>query len=491
MTTNETLLQAIKARKSPLESFGCGISTADHYVRTLRECAGSDLCYRYAASRQESFDDILRKASSTLVYRNPEMVTQADSPAEMLVKSVPSISSLGVEFKASSEDGVELPKDTLVVFRHVLTTPRKDRDGDILRSEGAELDPKMLLLWQHVHTLPIGKVIGTVKHDSESVEVVSAIVDMNELCHDAAVMIENDMARFSHGFRAKEWDSIKDDKGNEVGGFDITKYEIMEASVVSIPSNKDAETQEVILSLVENNKLTSAMMKEVGRTIRANKPLQVAGVDMKEEQDGLQEKDVLPDEGQGKAGGKCECQRQKETTPTETSDVPREEKESRLTEVKGYHGIGFMTGSWESVRYCLEKQLYKFMEESEMGCDDIFCYVVGTFDDHVIACCEKYEYGSEEEYNYCKISWTMDGSTPKLQGTPEKVEVVTEAKDLADHKLDRKAEAVGLDSRDFAAGFLATCCKEQRKHMMSVLQSIEAAEERQKQAETFQSYFKG
>jgi hypothetical protein len=128
----------------------------------------------------------------------------------------------------------------------------------------------MLLLWQHVHTLPIGKVLSIAEHTKDSLKLVSAIVDMNELSHDAAVMIDNQMGRFSHGFRALEYEEIKENDDDEYpSGFDVKKFEIMEASLVSVPSNVDAETEEVLLSLVEGGKLTSGVMKEVGKTIRS------------------------------------------------------------------------------------------------------------------------------------------------------------------------------------------------------------------------------
>ena len=142
-------------------------------------------------------------------------------------------------------DGIELPKNTLMVFRHVLTTSREDRDGDILRTEGASVDPNMLLLWQHVHTLPIGKMLVVHDHTEEKLVLVSCIVDELDMAHDAAVMIDNGMGRFSHGFRALDYEPLED-KGM---GFDIKEFEIMEESLVSVPSNVDADTEEVIAEL--------------------------------------------------------------------------------------------------------------------------------------------------------------------------------------------------------------------------------------------------
>ena len=264
MTPHERLLAEIKSRQKQTE-FNEGILTADRYVDTLQRCVGSDLCYRYAAKGNVSFDDVMKKAASVLTYNNPEMLLEEQFDTK--------------EFRqldVRSED-VELPKNTLMVFKHVLTTPRKDRDGDVLRTAGAKPDPRMLLLWQHVHTLPIGKMLAVAEHNSKKLSIITAIVDLNDLAHDAAVMIENKMGRFSHGFRALDFSSIKEEDGRTTGpgGFDIKVFEVMEASLVSVPSNTDAEVEEVLLSLVSGGKLTSPIMKSYGKGIQEKRPTSV------------------------------------------------------------------------------------------------------------------------------------------------------------------------------------------------------------------------
>lgn len=267
VTPQDALLAAIKSRANP-NQFNYGISTADAYVKTLRECVGSDICYRYAAAKNSSFDDVLRKAAKTLVYGNPEMVV--DEGGIEFYKAVAGVSPKQYE-------GIELPKNTLMTFRHTLTSPRKDRDGDVLRTQGAVVDKNMLLLWQHVHTLPIGKYLMTLEHNQKHLKVFSCIVDMNELCHDAAVMIDNKMGRFSHGFRALDYSELKESLGatTSPGGFDVKAFEVMEESLVSVPSNVDATVDEVILSLVEGKKLKSPLMKAQGKSIREKRPLSI------------------------------------------------------------------------------------------------------------------------------------------------------------------------------------------------------------------------
>jgi len=272
MTVHEQLLAEIKARKQAQTLFGEGIITADRYVKTVLDCVGSDICYRYATNKQTSFDDVLKRAAKTLVHRNEDMKLESDPFTQ------------ASDFKSLIGDGpeeLEMPKNTLMAFKHCLTTPRKDRDGDILRTEGAIPDPKMLMLWQHIHTLPIGKMLMIAGHDAQKLSLVSAIVDMNDLSHDAAVMVDNDMARFSHGFRALEFEELKsdDDDKNAFPGWDVKSFEIMEESVVSVPSNADADVEEVILGLVEGERLTSGLMKEYGAQIRQKRPTRIAVTD--------------------------------------------------------------------------------------------------------------------------------------------------------------------------------------------------------------------
>jgi len=259
------LLTAIRERQQKQTEFGYGILTADRYVKTVRDAVGIDKCYKFASTRSISWDDVMQKAANTLVYSNEDM--------ELCEDGVEYMKSSGASLK--SFEGVDLPKNTLMVFRHVLTTPRKDRDGDILRTQGAVVDPKLPLLWQHVHTLPIGKMLLIDEHNAKRLTLVSCIVDVNEICHDAAVMIDNGMGRFSHGFRAIEFSRNKAGRRGAEDGFDVTEFEIMEESLVSVPANIDAEVEDVMLSLVEGNKLTSGLMKEYGKSIRSRRDTRV------------------------------------------------------------------------------------------------------------------------------------------------------------------------------------------------------------------------
>lgn len=433
MSVNEKLLEVIRERRKSQQAkspFGYGIVPADVYVRTLLERVGSDACYKYAATRQTSFDDVLRKAANTLTYSNQDMKLEEIEYRKNGGKSIKQL------------DDIELPKNTLMVFRHVLTTSKKDRDGDVLRTQGAEVDLKMLLLFQHAHTLPIGKMLAIDLQNRNKLVLISAIIDMNELSHDSAVMIDNGMGRFSHGFRAIEFDEIKEDEGEVTspGGFDVKRFEIMEESLVSVPSNIDAETEEVLLSLVEGGKLTSPIMKECGAGIRSNRSLQL-GIKYKEKigdydreietsnaadfetvfktiketedanQPGNTEKEGT---GEGEPSG----------TPKETDEI--QTKEEHPTSVSEVKFGGMISGSWEWIEHKLREKSkrYLMMNGISVGQHDR-TFLAGTFADHTVICLEKPESDVMDEFRYFKTEWKMKKKEPEFMGSPQPVEVVT------------------------------------------------------------------
>ncbi len=324
MSPNEKLLTAIKSRGDDKpDPFGYGILTADRYTKSMLDCVGIDACYKFAATKMCSFDDIMRKAANTLVYSNEDMLLD-----EVHYEKKP-----GAEIRQLDigDVAIDLPKNTLLVFQHILTSPLKDRDGDILRTQGARVDPSLPLLWQHVHTLPIGKALKTIEHTREVLSMISAIVDTNELSHDAAVLLDNGVLRFSHGFRALDFEEMKTDDG-EFNGFDIKDFEIMEESLVSVPSNTDANVQEIMLSMIEGGKLTSPLMKATGRSIREQRPISVpVEIDISVNVKQTEEK-TNADEPRDESGGKdgaCSCP----SKETDAAEVEAKAVEAKSTEV--------------------------------------------------------------------------------------------------------------------------------------------------------------
>ena len=405
-TINEQLLTAIRARQNKQAEFGYGICTADRYVQRFQDECGLQACYRYAKSNAHSFGDAMLKAAKTLVYANPDM--------ELLDK-------------AAKPDGeIELPKNTLMTFTHILTTPRKDRDGDVLRTEGAMVDPKMLLLWQHVHTLPIGKMLAKVEHNQKRLVLTSCIVDMNPLCHDAAVMVDNDMARFSHGFRALEFGDLKEAEGDVTGpaGYDIKRFEIMEESIVSVPANSDAQVLDTILGLVSNGKLTSPLMKAMGKQLKDRQPIRIpVEIDVKCLVNGQTFKTTT-------TAQELEHDEDHDTAAADQSaDGASEEARTGDAEGKSAGGeaadqhaeVGekaAIDGSFEQIREKLAQQVKDFLAKSAGLGDNIDCWIMATLAKYIIVECY-----TGKGCVYYRIEWAMKDGEPTLGGVPQEVEI--------------------------------------------------------------------
>lgn len=226
------------------------ISTADRYLVTLGKCTGG-LCptdrARYAGAEWEKR---VKEAAQLPVYHNDRMNFLA------FVKS---------GLKASDADTAANPKALAPVaeFEAVYTSTKEDRDRDILEAGGAELDARMPLLWQHDPTAPIGAHRETIAQDKHKVIGKSAIADI-PLGRDAAYLAEFGALRISHGFKPKEFEPITEKSGSHeiVTGFHVTKYEMMEVSLVSVPSNTDA-----VIQAFSRGKLTSPLAKSWGKTL--------------------------------------------------------------------------------------------------------------------------------------------------------------------------------------------------------------------------------
>jgi ribosomal protein L32 len=477
---NVALVNAIRSRSEKQTEFNYGIITADRYLTTLQDCAGSDLCYRYASTKSSSFNDLLKKASTTLTYNNEDMVTE----------------DIYVDWKArmpKEYPDFELPKNTLMVFEHILTTPRKDRDGDILRTQGARPDPKMLLLWQHVHTLPIGKMLAVTSHTSKHLKVVTAIIDLNELAHDAAVMVDNDMGRFSHGFKALDFSKMKEEQGKPTGGgFDVKEFEIMEESLVSVPANVDADTQEILIDLIERDKLSSSMMKSFGKRLRAmstkvssaggldvNLNITVKGNDVKVEASDEIVKgtdEILATKsgtcGCGAGPGEtCGCGAGKSTPKKEDDKAEGEdsaddkkmmhcpkcgdmaysdgkcskcgyvgqETEKEPEEGKSFIGEFAISGSWEESQLQLNAGLKNYFHDRGIDYENNQMCIISTMKDYGIVCVN-----DDNTKRFFKIGWETKRGAATWDGVFSEVEVkMPDDVDLTiDQVLNEKAGRV-------------------------------------------------
>lgn len=239
---------------------GHGIRTASAYVKGIVACADDEVCRTMALPEGCAWDPgtMLRESATRLVYSNEEMrigEVYADGGNALMAKSA----------------AVELPPRTLMTFENIVTTPLRDRDGDILRSEGAIVDPVMPLLWHHMPPMPLGKMLKVIKQSKKGVKVLTALID-SQLGHDAAALIEFGALRISHGFRPLEYEPMKDE------GYDIKRFEVLEQSLVTVPSNTDA-----VITAFGRGKLADPLVKSWAKSISDARPVQVPGTALDDE----------------------------------------------------------------------------------------------------------------------------------------------------------------------------------------------------------------
>lgn len=244
-----------------------GIRRASDYVSGFAGCLGDGFCPTSLMNvPADQWQRCLKEAESRLTYANERMVTKA------------------IEEK-------EIPTDGIMAFNAVITTTKRDRDGDVLESSGATLDMKMPLLWQHLPLQPIGKFVKEVGRTKRYVAGQFAIADL-PLGRDAATLVKFGALRISHGFHPDEFDPLEDEKGEQIG-WHIRKYGIMETSLVSIPSNTESEiltsvakskafAQELdgIRTAYGRNLLETDLIKRWAKHFHDHRPTKVRGLEL-------------------------------------------------------------------------------------------------------------------------------------------------------------------------------------------------------------------
>jgi HK97 family phage prohead protease len=156
-----------------------------------------------------------------------------------------------------------------LTFDCCITSTRRDRDGDVLESSGAEVDPRCPLLWQHIALQPIGRLDAITSRNADRVFAQCSIAD-TELGRDAATLVAFGALRISIGFRPITFEPL-DRRGSDPG-FRISKLEIMEISTVSIPSNQDA-----IITAFSREKLHHPLVKQYAIGLKNKLPMMVKG----------------------------------------------------------------------------------------------------------------------------------------------------------------------------------------------------------------------
>jgi HK97 family phage prohead protease len=163
-----------------------------------------------------------------------------------------------------------------------------DSDNDIIEfgafSESLKVrEPK--ILWQHDMRKPIGKVI-TVKEDEKGLYVKGRLAIKTSLGRDAYEYMKADVIdRMSIGFIIKECDYDRDS-----GIRKISKVDLYEFSLVTIPANDEAKVTGVKSDLPNNEREFEKFLRASGYSRTASKAITARGI--KGYQDVLREADI-------------------------------------------------------------------------------------------------------------------------------------------------------------------------------------------------------
>ncbi len=135
-------------------------------------------------------------------------------------------------------------------FLAIASTEAVDRDGDILRSNGWKLkhfkQNPVILLFHNAHDFPVAKSVETYTEDGKLFfRPEFATADMNPMAEYAWQMYKNKFMRaFSVRFDPIKWTEIEPEEGKDVPewnrGIEYKSQELLEISMVNIPSNPEA-----------------------------------------------------------------------------------------------------------------------------------------------------------------------------------------------------------------------------------------------------------
>jgi hypothetical protein len=257
----EELFAAIRRR----QALGEGIGLALPYLAGIAPCLGDNACQVqvFKMGAPEEWQRAVKEAANRLVYRDADMVAEGGIW----------VANGG----ASREWGEKKPKEpspgACMDFEGIITSRKKDRDGDILESEGAEPDERMPLLWQHIPMMPVGKLITIINRSKNRVSGHFSIMD-SELGRDSAQLVEFGALRLSHGFLPLEFEQLERDENtpeHRFPGWHVLRFKILETSLVSVPSNEDA-----VITAFSRGKLFHPLVKAWAASLRKQLPVTVS-----------------------------------------------------------------------------------------------------------------------------------------------------------------------------------------------------------------------
>jgi hypothetical protein len=413
------LIEAIKTRSTATR---WGIGLASHYVKAVEGCLYGDLF------TVDDWRKAVKDADGRLTYCDELMGNTAD-----VTKSI--------------QDGSGLPDGFCMTFDCTLTSKRLDRDGDILDPMGLKVDEQMPLLWQHLPMQPIGKHLDLISQNDDRIRVKFGIVD-TPLGRDAATLTKTGCLRMSQGFKPLDFEPVEstDTKDGPVKGWHVTKGEIREGSLVSIPSNVDG-----IVEAYCDGGFSTPLVKSWAKSYHDARPVQVpVNIDLSVKVNGqslnakaLDVKDAVavanPDDeptddepanhapsSAGDPGGLAD--QAKSTEPAPAGGADGENLELKLTGEESY-----IPGSFEWASGQLRKSAANYVRASgQTVSSESWTDMVATFRKDAVVCV--HEYGSDD-YPCYRMKWQLTDGEPAWTGdvTEVKVQPSVVKKMAADH----------------------------------------------------------
>lgn len=155
------------------------------------------------------------------------------------------------------------------VIEGIASTPAIDRMGDTVSSVGAKFDLPMPLLWQHHASQPVGWV-DFAKPNEKGIPFKARIAKIDEpgelqsLCDKAWQAVKAGLVRaVSIGFSINAYENMKS------GGWNITDWNWLELSLVTIPANAEATITAIKSADVEAMAASGRVFPSVKRTTPA------------------------------------------------------------------------------------------------------------------------------------------------------------------------------------------------------------------------------
>jgi HK97 family phage prohead protease len=426
--TLDNLLADIRNR-----STAGGIVTAAAYSKSLADClAGGGLCPvdLFQAKSAELWAKELADAAERLTYA---------VGTELLEKSL--------------QEGTGLKAGSVLEYDCVLSSRRKDRDGDILEQAGGlVLDTKMPLLWQHIQVQPIGTLVKVLSQDEHSTKCRFALADI-PLGRDAATLVKMGALRKSHGFKPLDFEPVEIVKGRDgqdyVKGWHIKRSECMEGSLVSIPANADTgilatyeKEFDGICTAFSRGQLHTDAVKHWAKSLHDKRPVVVPGATLATKADcTCGTKSATPPAAKGHQSLTCpKCETKFDIHTADGVDLSKtscpmcgaamdggKSAAPVVTKSLTLKAVDLDTkaiehhipGSFEWIREKLDDSAGRYLRDKNLVSEyDGYAWVYATLPTMAIVCT-----GYSTGRKCFRIDWAMDGDTPKFTGDPAEVNV--------------------------------------------------------------------